>query len=238
MLVPIDLHGNSQSHSKWIIGIDEAGRGSLVGELMVCSYAVKKGDITKLLDIGVRDSKQLTPFARQKLYYKLIEIGLFSIYAIKPRDLDKKNINLLEEKAALADIKNLLKSIGGVNYVEEIIIDKFGELRFLKKILSELGFKGRLIVEEKADSRYAVVSAASIIAKVIRDRRVEVLKKIYGIKGSGYPSDPETVESVLLLLENGNTPDVIRYSWATLQGTKFYKKKRKSLSKSLDEFMK
>ncbi|MGC8567322.1 MAG: ribonuclease HII [Caldisphaera sp.] len=227
-----------QEEEKWLVGIDEAGRGSLVGELMICAYATKIKNISILKEMGVKDSKQLTPYKREELYNKIVKLGYFSIYPIKPIDLDKYNINLLEEKASLINIKNILTQLGSINFIEKIIIDKFGNLKILPKKLKELRYRGDLIVEEKADVNYPIVSAASIIAKVIRDKRLEILKSLYDIKGSGYPADPDTVDSVMELLNKGHRPDFIRYSWGTLEGTEFYKKKSKIVSKSLEEFMK
>ena len=224
--------------NNWIIGIDEAGRGSLVGELIVGSYAIMENNLNFLKEIGVKDSKMLTPNQREFLYEILIKNGKFSVIPIKPVDLDKSNINILEEKTALQNILNLKKQIGNLSNISSIIIDKFGNLRILHVKLKQLGFKGNLIVEPKADVNYLVVSAASIIAKVIRDKRLEILRKMYGVKGSGYPSDQETVNYVLSELKKGKKPEYIRYSWETLKGTEFYIKKSKRTSKSLQEFMK
>jgi ribonuclease HII len=224
--------------NNWIIGIDEAGRGSLVGELIVGSYAIMENNLNFLKEIGVKDSKMLTPNQREFLYEILIKNGKFSVIPIKPVDLDKSNINILEEKAALQNILNLKKQIGNLSNISSIIIDKFGNLRILHVKLKQLGFKGNLIVEPKADVNYLVVSAASIIAKVIRDKRLEILRKMYGVKGSGYPSDQETVNYVLSELKKGKKLEYIRYSWETLKGTEFYIKKSKRTSKSLQEFMK
>ncbi len=223
---------------KWIIGIDEAGRGSIIGELMVGSYAIHESRISFLKEIGVRDSKMLTPNQREYLYSILTKNGLFSVIPIRPCDIDRNNINVLEEKAAIQNILNLKRQIGNVNEIKSIIIDKFGFLRIMPSKLKQLGFKGELIVEPKADVNYLVVSAASIIAKVIRDRRIEILRKLYGVKGSGYPSDPETIDYVFSELKKGNKPLFIRYSWETLKGTEFYIKKSKRTSKSLQDFMK
>ncbi|AFZ69829.1 ribonuclease H, mammalian HI/archaeal HII subfamily [Caldisphaera lagunensis DSM 15908] len=226
------------NRAKWIIGIDEAGRGSIIGELMVGSYAIRENDIDFLKEIGVKDSKMLTPNQRENLYEILIRKGLFSVIPIKPYDIDRNNINTLEEKAAIQNILNLKRQIGNIFEIKSIIIDKFGYLKLMPSKLKQLGFKGDLIVEPKADVNYPVVSAASIIAKVIRDRRIEILRKLYGVKGSGYPSDPETIDYVFSELKKGYKPLFIRYSWETLKGTEYYIKKSKRTSKSLQDFMK
>ncbi|MBU0761453.1 MAG: ribonuclease HII, partial [Candidatus Altiarchaeota archaeon] len=72
----------------------------------------------------------------------------------------------------------------------------------------------------KADDKYAEASAASILAKVERDRDIEKLKDIWGDFGSGYPSDPLTQDFIRKLREKGAYPDFIRKSWSTVSSEK------------------
>ncbi|ADL18885.1 Ribonuclease HII [Acidilobus saccharovorans 345-15] len=220
----------------WIIGVDEAGRGSLVGELMLACFATKEENLGLLKDMGVRDSKQLTPHSRETLYRSIVRLGEFVVVPIPPAEIDRENVNVLEERAALKGLKVLLSRLRP-ELVKAIYIDKFGELRILPGELKRLGFRGRLVVEPKADANYVVVSAASIIAKVIRDRRIEVLRSMYGVEGSGYPSDPLTVSWVMKVLSSGARPPIIRYSWGTLRGTNAFVRKAKSPRRTLEDFM-
>jgi ribonuclease HII len=74
----------------------------------------------------------------------------------------------------------------------------------------------KVVAEHKADDRYPIVSAASIVAKVERDRAIQDIKKEYKDIGSGYPSDPKTIK-FLKTIPPGELPDFIRRSWATVK---------------------
>ena len=223
---------NDEKIKKWIVGIDEAGRGSLVGEMIVAGYSISANKLKKLDDIGVQDSKLLSPRKRERIYSKLVKLSnIFVTYPVKPEEIDKENLNKLTEKAAKKIILTIAERLGGINNISAIYIDKFGKLRELPIFLRKIGYEGLLIVEEKADSKFKIVGAASIIAKYIRDRRIKVISKLYGLKGSGYPSDPLTVSWVGEKIKSGELLPVIRYSWSTLREFGFGKKlsKRKTL---------
>jgi ribonuclease HII len=221
----------------WVVGIDEAGRGSLVGELMMAAFAIEDSKEPLLKKMGVRDSKELSRGQREELYGELIKMGVFAVLPIPPKEIDSENINRLEERRAGDLLKIIFNRLKGPRAVKAIYIDKFDELKELPRRLRDLGYRGDLVVEPKADSKYAVVSAASIIAKVIRDRRLDVLRLMYGVRGSGYPADPETVSWVMEVLNKGLRPPIIRYSWSTLEGTEAFVKKVKRPRKTLEDFM-
>jgi ribonuclease HII len=92
-------------------------------------------------------------------------------------------------------------------------------LEKFKRIMGKmLKFHTELTVEHKADSTYPVVSAASIMAKVERDREMENLKKEYGVEGTGYPSDESTMFWMKAYLkEHKKFPEkgLVRFSWDT-----------------------
>ncbi|MGC9071312.1 MAG: ribonuclease HII [Acidilobus sp.] len=221
----------------WLIGIDEAGRGSLVGELIIAAFGVPKEREEELVRLGVRDSKELTRRQRESLYWELTRTGVFAALPITPREIDSENLNRLEERRAWDLIRIVFSRVGGPSLVEAVYIDKFGELRELPSKLARAGYRGLLVVESKADSNYPVVSAASIIAKVLRDWRIDVLRSMYGVRGSGYPADPETRRWVMAVLSSGWRPPIIRYSWSTLEGTDAFVKKVKRPSRTLEDFM-
>jgi ribonuclease HII len=219
------------------IGVDEAGRGSLVGELFVVAFAMRDDDEKILVDYGVRDSKKLSRSRRAELYAALRRWP-FTVSSIAPRDIDLYNINKLELNAVFAVLRVLALRLGGGFAVSRIVVDKFGDVeRELSKMLKRINFTGTLIVEEDADSKYVEVSAASIIAKHLRDRRLQVLRSIYGIKGSGYPSDPRTLEWLEGTLRSGARPPIIRYSWATLERFGLRAGKTRLTFKTLDEYL-
>jgi ribonuclease HII len=88
------------------------------------------------------------------------------------------------------------------------------EERFKQHILECLPFKVDIVSEHKADRNYVAVSAASIIAKVERDKEIALLGQVYGDFGSGYPSDPRTMDFLESLMKKDDKyPEFIRKSW-------------------------
>ena len=221
----------------WVVGVDEAGRGSLIGELMVAAFAIDEVKEPELVRAGVKDSKQLTRGQRERLYWQLVRMGVFSVLPISPGEIDSENVNRLEERRLWDLLKILFRRVGGPSEVRAIYIDRFGELKEIPARLRGVGYRGDLVVEPKADSTYPVVSAASIIAKVVRDWRLDVLKSMYGVRGSGYPADPETRTWVMEVIRSGRRPPIIRYSWSTLEGTEAYVRKVKRSRRTLEDFM-
>ncbi len=221
---------------RWRIGVDEAGRGSLVGEMMVAAYAVEAGRLGELVEAGVADSKELTPRARRELYFTLARLGRFVVVPVPPEDIDRLNLNLLTARAVARAVGLLARLLPGP--VESVVIDRFGDPVAVASHVRRAGVRAPVYVEERADSRYPEVSAASIVAKHVRDSRIRVLRSLYGVRGSGYPSDPETVSWVLDVVSRGERPRVIRYSWATLKGTRAYRPKvGRARSRTLDDFL-
>jgi ribonuclease HII len=84
-------------------------------------------------------------------------------------------------------------------------------------VLSASGISAEVVSEHKADARYAVVGAASIVAKVTRDRIIDELRAEFGEIGSGYPSDAKTVSFLKeYIREHGVPPTCARKSWQTV----------------------
>ena len=222
---------------KWLVGVDEAGRGSLIGEMMVAGYAVRSDHVELLVDMGVRDSKEMSRDERREAYRALATLGVFTVYPVPPERIDSENLVSLTEEAIIAVIGYIDARIGLFN-VDRITIDRYGRERGLRTAIREMGCDCKVVIEEKADKRYPEVSAASIIAKHVRDERIRVLRRIYGVRGSGYPGDRETVQWVMDVLSRGYRPPIIRYSWETLEGTGYrVRKYRGRRIRSLDEFL-
>ena len=204
-----------------ICGVDDAGRGSMVGPLVIAGVTIDKKNLKKLKSIGVQDSKKLSPKTREILYKKIIEIvDEYYVVRIPPKTIDsnvfKHNLNHLEAKNMAKVIKKLNTQTA---YVDSCDVDykRFG------KEISLLTANSKIISRHHADSRFVVVAAASIIAKVSRDKSIHRLKKNYDL-GSGYPSDKKTVKCVKkLLLHNKQSYSFIRMSWKPVQ--KIIKKK-------------
>lgn len=222
-----------------ICGIDEAGRGPIVGPLVMCGLLIKEENEKKLVKLQVKDSKLLTREKREFLFDKIKDASSgFEIIIIEPEEIDRAvknhdglNLNKLEaRKSAL--IVNKLKP-------DKAIIDApSNNISSYKEYL--LGFidnkKTQLILEHKADVNYPVVSAASILAKVTRDNEVEKIKKYIGIDfGSGYMSDPKTVAFLEKYYEDYH--HLFRKSWFPYQDAlnKKFQKKLEDFSKFIEK---
>lgn len=227
--------------AEWLVGADEAGRGSLVGEMIVAVAAVKEECAEELWEMGVKDSKQLTPESRARLYHDLTRMDcvVFSVHPVPPSEIDRRSLTILTEEAIAAAYSRIAGRIEQ-STVKRFTVDKYGRPVKLRIYLRKIGYRGPIIVEEKADQNYIEVAAASIIAKHVRDARIRVLSSLYGVKGSGYPSDPRTVEWVKSVIAGGGKPPIIRYSWGTLEGTGLRVKKDKAREEhriTLDDFL-
>jgi ribonuclease HII len=198
-----------------ICGIDDAGRGSMLGPLVIAGVSLEKKNLKKLTSLGVKDSKKLSSKSREILYKKIIEIvDDYYIVKIPPRSIDasvkKHLLNNLEAKYMA---KVVSKLDADTSYVDSCDVKP---LRFGKEI-SKLSNGHKIKSYHHADSRFVVVSAASILAKVSRDRTVARLRKIHNL-GSGYPSDSITVKFVSKYYKNNRVmPVFVRKSWKPVQ---------------------
>jgi len=205
----------------YLIGIDDAGRGPLLGPMFLAGVLIKEADQKMLKDLGAKDSKLLVHPERIRLAeeIKKISIGI-EIAESSPQEIDKAvdggiNLNNLEAKKA-ADIINKLN-----NQKDKIkvILDcpSVNTVAWRKKLLTFIKNKSNLevICEHKADFNYPVVSAASIIAKVAREDAVAKIKKQFPDMGSGYPSDPITIGFIKSKGKDLAETGIVRTSWAT-----------------------
>ncbi|MEK6940056.1 MAG: ribonuclease HII [Nanoarchaeota archaeon] len=189
------------TNAKIIVGLDEAGRGPVLGPLVMAALAVKEENIKKLEWMGVKDSKQLSAEVREELFERIREVVEdFRIEMIEPDAIDlsvsgdkNSNLNWLEADTSARMISELDPDV--------IIVDcpspniPAYKKYFASRLSKAVREKAQLIVEHKADVNYIVASAASVVAKVIRDRNIEHLKSEIGVDfGSGYMSDPKTQE--------------------------------------------
>ncbi|MDO5848177.1 MAG: ribonuclease HII [Methanobrevibacter sp.] len=202
-----------------ILGVDEAGRGSVLGPLVVAGVVVPDNMLTVLERMGVKDSKRLTPNRRYVLARKLKKMFPYEIVVLSARDIDNlraEGVNLNEiEKNAMAEIVSRIKP-------EKAIVDAVDVKpeRFQNFLCEMTGCD--VLAEHKADDNYIQVSAASIIAKQTRDEYIQEINKDYrklGGIGSGYPSDP-TTKKFLTNFTYDEMPDFVRRSWATVKKMK------------------
>ena len=190
-------------------GLDEAGRGPVIGPMVV---AIVCCDPMQIKEIGVRDSKKLTPERRSYLFDRIMETSICVEIETIPStvingEMQYRTLNEIEYDRFLS----LIRKCGKDAYVDAFDVDPE---RLSRRLSTDSGFK--IIAEHGADDRYPSVSAASIIAKVTRDREIGNLHEIYGDFGSGYPSDPATVKFLKQSLQNGiNIEDIVRKEWKT-----------------------
>lgn len=202
-----------------VLGIDEAGRGSVLGPLVIAGVIVpEKMDIV-LERMGVKDSKRLTPNRRTILSRKLKKMFEYDLVVISAQDID----NMRADGINLNEIERIgmEKILSNLNPEKAIVdaVDIKAE-RFQNKLANHTGVN--VVAEHKADDNYIEVSAASIIAKQERDAHIAEINKDYikmGGIGSGYPSDPIT-KKFLTNFTYDEMPDFVRKSWATVEKMK------------------
>jgi len=221
--------------NKIIVGVDEAGRGPVLGPLVMVALAFKEQDLKKLEWIGVKDSKLLSFLVREELFGRIREIvHNFRIEMIEPDAIDLSlneagtNLNWLEAETSARLVSDLNP--------DKIIVDcpsvnlTAYHNYFSSKLSEAVKEKAELITEHKADLNYVVVAAASVVAKVIRDRQIEKIKNEIGVDfGSGYMSDPKTQN--FLDKYHEEYPHLFRRSWQS-----FKKIEERNKQKTLGEF--
>lgn len=200
-------------------GADEAGRGCLLGPLVVAGVSVTPEGAKELREIGVKDSKKLSAEQRESLYPHILDIAeRIRWVGIAPKEIDEvvtagrklRKLNYLEA-VYFAKVIDRLDA-------EKVTVDASDVVpeRFRDDIRGNMTRRCRVVALHKADRDFPVVSAASIVAKVERDRAVESLRSANGDFGSGYPSDPVTREFFAGLMRRGEAlPAFVRQSWKT-----------------------
>jgi ribonuclease H len=186
-------------------GIDEAGRGSLLGPMVYASLTAPDTTIETLRQNGIADSKSLTKKKRERLYNYILSFDDIQTYISKV-DADEitKSMNngTSLNDIAFSCIKDCLYKFPSH---ANVYIDTVGNSDTCYSAFSPIVTPSQLVVASKADTNYTVVSAASIIAKVYRDRSIP------SECGSGYPSDKTTQKWV----KNNPQSTFIRHSWKT-----------------------
>jgi ribonuclease HII len=200
-------------------GVDEAGRGSIIGPLVVAGVGIRESKLAELRKMGVRDSKTLTPRARARLFGQIIRIvDSICVRKVAPEEVDGSvmlhGLNRLEARV----MAGVIDSIGA----DEIYVDccDVNPARFRESIDQRLSCRPRKLHSlHHADSLNVVVSAASIIAKITRDQEIQEIRNKYGPEiGSGYPSDATTMDFIRKwVASHGEAPDFARQSWKPLR---------------------
>lgn len=221
---------------KSITGLDESGRGAVLGPMVIAGVTIDKKHEKKLRALGVKDSKQLSPKKREELAETIESLASnMVVMRVQPCKIDtlrSQGINLDKiEAMKMAEIIDM--SDGSRVYVDSL---EQNSKKFKQLLVSFMKNKKRdLVVENYMDESSIVVGAASIIAKVERDRAVQEIKdKVNFDFGVGYPHDERTIEFIKKLIKDHkeDLPPFVRKSWITTQ-TLF----QQSWQKKLKEFV-
>jgi len=196
-----------------ICGVDEAGKGSVLGPLVVAAVAIPSE--RALDDLGVKDSKLLSPKERERLYALIKKRCKVATVRLDAADIDAVRTEMtLNVAVARAHAQAINKLSPSCAYVDACDVNCF---RYAEMVKGHLTHTCEIVSEHHADDKFPVVSAASIVAKVTRDRAIATLSKKYGDIGSGYPSDPVTIRFLNAWIDEHNTPPPIaRKSWKTV----------------------
>jgi ribonuclease HII len=207
-----------------VAGVDDAGRGCAIGPLVIAGVLMNENDLSKLAELGVKDSKLLSPHRREVLAPEIKRVAKdYKIVKLSPRQIDDvvlngrklRRLNWLEAQT-MAKVIEALKPDKAYVDASDVLEERFG-----RDILDFLSFRIPIVSEHKADRTYPIVSAASIIAKVERDREVAELAKTHGDFGSGYPSDQRTMDFLRRCLKKAEEyPDFVRRSWKPVKRVK------------------
>ena len=234
-----------------VIGIDEAGKGPVLGSMFIGFSIINLPNGLKemneyqelLKKLGVKDSKKITPKKRNIIYQDLKQHMDIKYAQLTPALIDQNNaaggkLNELEIQA----IVQILESEKPQLVIIDALTakpDKFGD-----DILKRLSFECKIISENKADDKYEIVGAASIIAKELREQEMQQINMNVGkilsqvskdlsqsadvdklaskeaspdsnVVGSGYPADPKTKAFLKEHYNNKEFDFIFRKSWQT-----------------------
>lgn len=198
-----------------IAGVDEAGKGPVIGPMIVAGVMVQEDMFPMLERMGVRDSKAISPKKREFLASKIREVGICHILEISPREIDVLRERMTMNEIIVESYARVLKHLTP----DKAFLDAadVNVERFAKNVQDRYGKRIKIVSEHNADIKYPIVSAASILAKVRRDETVQELEYLLGKNiGSGYPSDIRT--RCFLddwIKEHDSLPSFVRHSWRT-----------------------
>ncbi len=195
-----------------ICGVDEAGKGPVLGPMVIGAVGCDSPD--EIQRTGVRDSKVLNRKKREMLYETITGKFPFFVVILTAGDIDSRRETMtMNDIVASAHAEAIIAIGADIGYVDACDVN---EERYEKTLTGLVGNRCRIIAKHRADSLFPVVSAASVVAKVTRDRIIESLWEEWGDFGSGYPSDKKTIDFLLnYIRSHGTPPPIARLSWAT-----------------------
>jgi len=203
-------------------GVDEAGRGCVLGPLVVAIVVATDTDRRAFRRWNVRDSKKVPAAERTVLAAKIAERSWHAIRIAAPHQIDTavadrtRTLNGLERELMAELLREARAAHPRMPLRATIDAPSINAARFQTELCTDCGWTATdLTARHHADATDITVSAASIIAKHHRERLLTELKQTIGDDfGSGYPSDPKTIAH-LKTAPSGAV--YIRWSWATAQ---------------------
>lgn len=204
-----------------IAGIDEAGRGCVLGPMVLAICVIDEKKEGFFREIGVKDSKLLSKQKREDLFTIIEQNCIEYKIVVVPAE----ELNILMDGYSLNEIEaqkvvDLLKAIKSADKVildsPDTIAEKYTKRvrSILKKEDNKKFDKLDILSEHKADYKYMSVACASILAKVTRDK---LMNKLVGFELSGYSSDPKTIDYLKnYFLEYKKFPEFTRLKWKTV----------------------
>ncbi|MBN1324049.1 MAG: ribonuclease HII [Methanotrichaceae archaeon] len=201
-----------------LLGVDEAGKGPVIGSMFVAGVVVEEEKLFDLAAMGVKDSKLLSANRRDILASRICNLSDdHYVLEVKASVIDElRQIMTMNEimVRAHSQVVQRLKADKGILDAADV-----DERRFCRRVCEDSGTSIDLVAEHKADRNHLIVAAASIVAKHRRDRSIRDLEQRAGaIIGSGYPSDPKTIRFIEgWIKEHGVLPACTRKTWATAQ---------------------
>lgn len=208
-----------------IAGIDEAGKGPVIGPMCIGGVLAEKEKVDSLKNLGVADSKKLTPKKREHLAHQIRKYAQkVYIFEVSSSQIDELRKVMSMNQIMVLGFSRVLEELQpDMAYVDAADVNaaRFGtnlKAQYAKKF-PEKAKELSVVSEHRADATYPVVSAASIVAKVRRDELIKELEKNIGIDlGSGYPSDPKTQRFLEdWSREHETLPEFVRHSWKTAE---------------------
>ena len=208
-----------------ICGIDEAGRGPVIGPMIITGAMIDEDKQPVLKELGVKDSKLIAPKKRDRIAAELPKYVKYETIIVEPEEIDRyleadngTNLNWLEADKSII-ILNKLKP--DVAYIDSPSPNLKAYTAYIKEKVPGV----EIHCEHKADANYLPAGAASIIAKAKREEIIAEMKKQYGDIGSGYPADPKTKA---YLQHNWNKhPEIFRQSWLSYKNVAKSRKQQK-----------
>lgn len=201
-----------------IIGVDDAGRGPVIGPMVLTGVIAEEGEEKNIKKTGAKDSKLLNTKQRKLISDILKKTYTYSVEKVEPKEIDNfPNLNNLEAIKTGIIINKLMKDLNEKVkvYVDCPSVNTLAWSEYLKNTLIKKDLI-ELHCEHKADFKYPIVSAASIISKETREDELKKLKKELNINfGSGYPADPKTKDFLVKTFGEEKYNKIIRKSWKT-----------------------